>query len=109
MERNAVGFGIEVKNEFSYMDRGELTDKLRMCQYLGIRPLFIVRVRDPNQREDVSQAGGFIYMFKTKIYPPGQESLVKTIWNEMKLPVDIWDDWKPNFYRTIGAWIDSIA
>lgn len=67
--------GVEVKNTFDYMPNAELDAKLAMCQHLGLRPLFIVRNRDHNQLEKVRAGGGEIYMFKSKVLPPGFEDL----------------------------------
>ena len=94
-------YGIEVKNTYEYMPLDEFKTKLKMCEFLGLTPLFIVRVRHPNQWKLAAAAGGFVFQFKTKIFPPGQQDLVSRIWLQMKLPVDIWRDWKSSFYRTL--------
>ena len=41
-ERDGIPYGAEIKNTLAYIDRGELHVKLRMCFYLGLRPLFTV-------------------------------------------------------------------
>ena len=105
MEKDGIGYGVEVKNTFDYMPSDELSIKLAMCRYLGLRPLFIVRIRHAIQWEQVKEAGGLLYVFKSKIFPPGQEPLVERLWRHMRLPVAIWTDWHPQFYNTIGEFI----
>ena len=48
LERDGVGYGVEVKNTWKYFPAGELAIKLKMCNYLGIRPLFIARIGIPD-------------------------------------------------------------
>lgn len=103
MEKGSVAYGIEVKNTFDYMPADEFAIKLQMCQFLGIRPLFVVRSRDKIQWQQAKDAGGLIFMFKTKIFPPGQDPLVHRIWQEMRLPVGILHDWRSSFYDTIRS------
>lgn len=101
VEKNGQGYGIEVKNTFDYMPLEEFSAKLQMCQFLGLRPLFIVRARHPEQWARAKAADGLVFMFKTKIFPPGQEGFVRRIWQHMRLPVQVWLDWRPSFYDTI--------
>lgn len=44
-ERDGISYGTEIKNTLKYIPRDELTVKIRMCQQLALRPLFIVRQR----------------------------------------------------------------
>jgi len=60
--------------------------------YLGIVPLWFLRYAPAIQISEMKKCGGFIVLFKTQIYPPGQELLVKEIWNHMRLPVNVWKD-----------------
>ncbi len=43
-QRDSIGYGTEIKNTLSYIDRAEMRVKVQMCSYLGLRPLFIVRM-----------------------------------------------------------------
>jgi hypothetical protein len=107
MERSGVGFGIEVKNTFDYIPDGELVTKLEMCKHLGLVPLFIVRNRYSNQWVLTKTYGGLLYIFKSKMFPPGHNALVEKMWQEMRLPVAIWTDWPGQFYTTIESFIIS--
>ena len=102
MEREGIGFGIEVKNTWEYFPPDELDVKLQMCKFLGIKPLFIVRNRHAGQWQDVKEQEGMLYAFKSKLFPPGHDSLVQSIWSEMRLPVAILNDWQGRFYNPIG-------
>ncbi len=104
-ERDGVGFGVEVKNTWNYMPNEELAIKLRMCEFLDIKPLFVVRNRHSRQWDDVKAAGGMLYKFQTKVFPPGQEALTRRIWQSMRLPVAVWHDWRGPFYTAIGSYV----
>lgn len=107
MEKNDRAYGVEVKNTFDYMPRDEFLAKLEMCSFLGLKPLFVVRVRHPDQWELARVAGGLVYMFGTKIFPPGQESFVKRIWWQMRLPVGVWTDWDHTpFYKILRDFLE---
>ncbi|HSB11206.1 MAG TPA: hypothetical protein VLM38_17085 [Blastocatellia bacterium] len=43
-ERDGRAYGVEVKNTLSYMDRKEFEIKIRLCEALGITPVFAVRM-----------------------------------------------------------------
>lgn len=43
-ERDSIAYGVEVKNTLGYMDYEELKVKLRMCGFLGIKPVFATRM-----------------------------------------------------------------
>ena len=105
LEKDGVGFGVEVKNTWVYIPPDELTIKLKMCDYLGIRPLCIVRNRHSGQWKEVKNAGGLLYIFKSKILPPGQEDLASRMWRLMRLPVVVWQDWPGQFYPLIGSFL----
>ncbi len=88
LERDGIGYGAEVKNKFSYIDEDELTIKLRMCGFLGIRPLFIMRGSPKWYNFRIWRAGGYAMIFETQIYPFGQNKLVERIRKTLNLPVD---------------------
>ncbi len=105
VEKDGSAYGIEVKNTFSYMPDDELDIKIAICHHLGLRPLFIVRNRHAIQWDKMQEAGGLLYIFKSKIFPPGQEPLTQRIWQQMRLPVATWMDWHGQFYNTVADFI----
>ena len=43
-ERDGIAYGIEVKNTLGYMDREEFLLKIKLCEWLGIKPVFVCRI-----------------------------------------------------------------
>ena len=72
------------------MPQDEFEEKLDMCEHLGILPLFPVRFASPQQHEMMQDVGGLALVFKTRIFPPGNQKLVTEIWNNFRLPVNVW-------------------
>jgi hypothetical protein len=89
-EHLASGFpiGVEVKNTLGLIERAEVEVKLDICKYLAITPVFAVRWIGPHARL-ISDNAGFSWVFKTQIYPPGFEQLVKTIFRRFSLNYDV--------------------
>jgi len=87
-ERDKVVYGAEIKNGLGYIEQEELTIKLEMCEVLGVRPLFIMRMAAKSYVEQVRQRGGFTLLFGWQLYPYGHESLAKRVREELGLPVD---------------------
>ncbi len=80
-----LAIGVEVKNTLQVIDRKLLETKIRICDYLGLRPLFAVRWNKP-YLELVREAGGFSWMFRDQFFPPGMESLANRLRDRLKLP-----------------------
>lgn len=95
LEKSGLSYGIEVKNTLGYIEKEEFWVKIEMCKYLGLIPLWILRSAPATQMEDIKRNNGFIILFKTQIYPPGQEPLVRDIWNYTRLPVNVWKELPP--------------
>jgi hypothetical protein len=88
IERDSVQYGCEVKNTFDYIDREEFLIKLRICEYLEVKPLFIMRYSPKSYNNEVIKKGGYVMIFEKQIYPFGQEKLVKKITEVLGMPVD---------------------
>ena len=86
-ESGKLAIGVEVKNTIPIIKREEIDAKLAMCDFLGITPVFAVRWLKP-YAELIRNRGGFSWMFKTQIYPPGFEDLTKAIYNRLRLTSD---------------------
>jgi hypothetical protein len=63
-EKDGRAYGIEVKNTLGYMAYKELEVKVRMCQFLGIRPVFAARMLPKTWMNEVITAGGFGLILK---------------------------------------------
>ncbi|MBI5253631.1 MAG: hypothetical protein HY930_04445 [Euryarchaeota archaeon] len=92
IEKDAVAYGVEIKNTLPYMERDEFDIKLKMCERLNLIPLWILRNAPAIQFEQMKPYNGFILKFKTQTYPLGQEPLVKDIWQKTRLPIAIWKE-----------------
>ncbi len=87
-ERDGVGYGTEIKNTLSYIDREEMEVKLEMCEHLGLTPLFIVRMAPKSYFEQVRQRGGVTLIFEWQLYPFGHEAFAKEVRGRLGLKVD---------------------
>jgi len=88
ISKDNVVYGCEVKNKLEYIPNDELNIKLDMCNYLGIRPLFIMRYAPKTYINQIYGQGGFSLIFETQIYPLGHEQLVEKIKKILELPAD---------------------
>jgi len=99
--------GVEVKNTLPIIEREELDIKLEMCEHLGITPLFAVRWIKP-YIEHIRSNGGFAWVFKTQIYPPGFEQLTRVLYKRLELPVTVRTDLPEKTIDIFHRWIQSI-
>jgi hypothetical protein len=87
-EDGQSAFGVEVKNTLGYMSHEELTYKLSICRYLGLRPVFAVRMLPKTWVWEINRAGGYALIFKYQLYPWTHRELAKRVREELELPVD---------------------
>lgn len=100
IEKDGLGYGVEIKNTFPYIEDYEFTVKIKMCEYLQIYPLFILRNAPSTQIDDIRDQG-LILRFKTKVFPPGQEELARQMWKLMRLPVKVTHDIPANLENVL--------
>ena len=86
--RDGITYGAEIKNTLSYIPREELTSKLEMCAFLGLRPLFIARMHPKSYIEEIREAGGYALVFKWQLYPLGSADLARRVRERLGLTVD---------------------
>ena len=87
--RDGIHYGIEIKNSLRYIPPDEFEIKLRMCQFLGLRPLFVARMAPKDYINTVERAGGFTLVLKWQLYPFGMEDLAERVRAQLRLPVDV--------------------
>jgi hypothetical protein len=87
-ERDAVVYGVEVKNRLGYMAEAELDVKLAMCAHLRIVPVFVARMLPRTWINRVQRAGGFALILKWQLYPWAHKDLAKRVHAQLELPVD---------------------
>lgn len=86
--RDGVHYGVEIKNTLPYIPREELTIKLQMCSFLGLRPLFIARMHPKSYIEEIRQHGGYGMVVKYQLYPHGASEFAARVRQRLQLPVD---------------------
>ena len=60
-----------------------------MCEFFGVRPLFIMRYAPQTYMwEIINNKKGYGMVFKSQIYDLSQKALVETMKSELGLPVD---------------------
>ena len=87
-ERDETAYGVEVKNTLGYMDNREFLTKIKLCQRLEIRPVFVVRMMPKSWIHELNLAGGFALILKYQLYPWSHHQLAKKVARELGLPVD---------------------
>ncbi len=88
IERDAIAYGVEVKNMLGYMEYEELVTKTRMCLFLGLRPIFAARMLPKTWANEVIRAGGYAMILGYQLYPWLAEELAERVRKELELPVD---------------------
>ena len=87
-EKDGVAYGIEVKNTLGYMDHREFQLKIRLCKFLGLKPVFVARMLPRTWIQEVVDEGGFALIMKYQLYPWTHKELAKRVADEFDLPVD---------------------
>jgi hypothetical protein len=87
VERDGVRYGVEIKNQLGYIDQTEFEIKLGMCEFFGVRPMFVARMMPKNYINDVWRAGGFSLIFGNQHYPLMSDDLARRVRETLGLPV----------------------
>lgn len=86
LERDGRVYGFEVKNRLEYISREELQVKIRLCNLLKIRPVFIMRSSPKTYNKLIIEAGGYAWLFEAQVYPLGLEEIVRQMRETLQLP-----------------------
>lgn len=86
--RDGASYGVEVKNTLGYMDYREFQEKVRLCKFLGIRPVFATRMMPKPWIHELGRAGGFALILGYQLYPWAHRDLAERVRQELGLPVD---------------------
>lgn len=87
-ERDGKAYGIEVKNTLSYMDQKQFEVKIRLCEHLGVVPVFAVRMLPKSWINELITRGGYAMIMKYQLYPWTHHELARRVARELGLPVD---------------------
>ncbi len=79
-----LAIGLEAKNTLEIISKDELNEKIAICNFLGITPVFAVRWIKP-YTEIVYNSGGYSWVFKALLYPPPYHNLVKRIYEQLSV------------------------
>lgn len=86
--RDSLHYGVEVKNTLGYIDYDEFNIKIALCKYIGVRPVFVVRMMPRVWIEELRKKGGFTLVLKHQFYPLNARELASRVRSELGLPVD---------------------
>ena len=89
IRRDGIRYGVEVKNQLGYIDQTEFQIKLQMCEFFGVRPMFVTRRMPKNYMNDVYRAGGYSIVTVNQNYPLLAEDLAKRVRDTLNLPVNV--------------------
>jgi hypothetical protein len=102
--RDDVAYGVEIKNTQNYIPRQELLIKIRLWQYLNVKPLFIMRFAPKSYMFEIYQNGGFGLLFEEQIYPWGHASLLNDAKQHLGLKVQCPRDVKEGDMQRLLNW-----
>lgn len=89
VERDGIGYGVEVKNTLGYIENKELESKIDLCRDLGLKPVFAVRMLPKSWIHNIHRSGGFALIFKHLLYPESLDDLALAMKKELRLPVEM--------------------
>lgn len=87
-EKDGRAYGVEVKNTLGYMEYEEFQVKIRLCRFLGVRPVFAARMLPRTWTYELIGAGGYGMIMKHQLYPWTHKELARRVRGELGLPVD---------------------
>ena len=102
--RDGLAYGVEIKNTQNYISRDELRLKLRICQYLELIPLFIMRFAPKSYMYEIITSGGFGLLFEEQIYPWGHGALLNEARQQLLLKVQCPRDVKEGDMQRLLNW-----
>lgn len=102
LERDGVSYGVEVKNTLRYIEYDEFTNKMKICNLLGLIPMWVLRNAPEVQFNTMKAKNGIILAFRSQIYPFSQEGLTREMWNLMRLPVTVKSEMPPKTVRIMN-------
>jgi hypothetical protein len=102
--RDNIAYGVEIKNTQNYISRQELLIKIRLCQNLNVKPLFIMRFAPKSYMFEIYQSGGFGLLFEEQIYPWGHASLLNEAKQHLGLKVQCPRDVKEGEMQRLLNW-----
>jgi hypothetical protein len=87
IERDGIGYGVEIKNTLGYINKEEFELKIELCRFLGLKPVFVARMLPKNWMHVLIEHGGFGLLLKYQLFPPYLGTLAGQMETELGLPV----------------------
>lgn len=105
-QQKNLEIGVEVKNMLTLPPKSEIVTKIEMCEHLGIIPVFASRWMEP-YRSYIQEKNGFLWQFKTQIYPLGQENFVTEIQKRFQLPAEVIPELPSHAIMKFSTWLEN--
>jgi hypothetical protein len=106
-ERDSVAYGVEVKNTLGYLDSDEFVTKIKMCHFLGLKPVFVARDLPRTWISALFKSGGFALIMRYQFYPWTHEVLAGRVRDELGLPVDTPKKIEDGTMERLERWISE--
>jgi hypothetical protein len=78
-----------------------------MCQFWGIRPMFVTRIMPANYVHDVVRAGGFSMMTQNQNYPLLAGEFARRVRERLDLPVAVIERMPDTALTRFRTWHDK--
>jgi hypothetical protein len=88
ISRDTRSYGVEVKNTLGYLPDGEFRVKIKLCEHLGLWPVFVVRMLPKTWIKELTAVGGFALILEHQLYPWSHRDLAQRVKRDLGLPVD---------------------
>ena len=82
---NGRAFGVQAKNELKPIEKNELEEQIKICSYLHIKPVFIVRYMPFSFVPLVKQNEGFLLVIGNQLWPLGYRQLHSKIVSKLSI------------------------
>ena len=99
--------GVECKNTLPYIPKDELYIKIRMCEYLGIKPVFVVRWVPKSYIHEVYMQGGFCLLFEFQLYPLAYDDRADKITQSFNLPIKVMAEIRADAQIRFSNWVNK--
>jgi hypothetical protein len=106
-ERDGIGWAVEIKNSWAYIDKTEMETKVWIAQYLGIRPLFIMRWA-PKHYIQIIRRDGFALLYQDQYFPFGHTEAVERL-KGLGLPVLATREVQPGVFERFVRWHEQLV
>lgn len=105
-QNNHLKIGVEIKNMLSIIPHAEISKKIEMCKFLGIKPVFACRWIEPYGKK-IRENKGFAWQFKKQLYPLGQEKFVNELRKRFNFPIEVSSELPKNSILEFQKWTEN--